>query len=652
MSRKSQFKEVIRTAFPSVFVSEDDPQARDNVTFTISDAMIDLQSFYPTGDRLVTGNDVIKYMLRGTMDYLNNTACKLYVFMFDKPGYVFKVKGIEHQKRALKRKIAPAPDPEEGQDLLPLDSSIPYNWTSMMANRKIRKALMQQIANAMIKYFHPPAGKMLVIDGGLLDIDYQPVTIYSHLPKPGQKAVNERKSVLLCDTAVLNPEKDLTQRDIQRPEQLANRVGEADICYLFYLNYFRETQEEYRRKNGIPAEKDPIYVDVKTHDTDFIPISLSYFNNIAKSNFYVRVVFNKGKKEDSDKRCVLLVHKLYEELANLLGPFIKRPDLSTIAAMMSSGNDYVDGYGGLVPERTLKVFLLEAEYIGDLVDESEEGWKINAQAYGRFLKAMYCDKYQKAIWKEAPGKRKADDMERLWSDFWKNEISWPILRKIVENHNKKKITGRVPSNGVMWLRMLRLQFNLEILRIGYKIKPEDIDLKCLEYGFSLVETAKPLGFHNIRITGDTDAECQPERKFLRSMGEVVESPIRKEEPVIVQPIIVQTIPFIENPIPAVEKPVQVESNMVVHCMKSKFDVYIGRRNPRFPGFDPKWGNPFVIGVDGDRNTVIKKYEEFLKSNPKMIEDAKRELKGKILGCWCGNALPCHGDVLARIANEP
>jgi hypothetical protein len=35
----------------------------------------------------------------------------------------------------------------------------------------------------------------------------------------------------------------------------------------------------------------------------------------------------------------------------------------------------------------------------------------------------------------------------------------------------------------------------------------------------------------------------------------------------------------------------------------------------------------------------------------MIEKAKRELKGKVLGCWC-SPKACHGDILAKIANEP
>jgi hypothetical protein len=82
-------------------------------------------------------------------------------------------------------------------------------------------------------------------------------------------------------------------------------------------------------------------------------------------------------------------------------------------------------------------------------------------------------------------------------------------------------------------------------------------------------------------------------------------------------------------------------NLVVHHKKSPFDVYIGR-----PG---KWGNPFVVGKDGTRSEVIAKYQEWLLNQPYLIA-ALPELRGKVLGCWC-HPLPCHGDVLAELANK-
>jgi len=72
------------------------------------------------------------------------------------------------------------------------------------------------------------------------------------------------------------------------------------------------------------------------------------------------------------------------------------------------------------------------------------------------------------------------------------------------------------------------------------------------------------------------------------------------------------------------------------------DVYIGRPSV--------WGNPFVLQPDEPRGATIARYEAWLLSQPKLIERAKRELKGKVLACYCAPK-PCHGDILARIANE-
>ncbi len=76
---------------------------------------------------------------------------------------------------------------------------------------------------------------------------------------------------------------------------------------------------------------------------------------------------------------------------------------------------------------------------------------------------------------------------------------------------------------------------------------------------------------------------------------------------------------------------------VVHCKKEEFDVYIGRPS--------KWGNPFQIGQDGTREQVIQKYEEWLLSQPKLLDELI-ELKGKVLGCWCKPKI-CHGDILVK-----
>lgn len=81
---------------------------------------------------------------------------------------------------------------------------------------------------------------------------------------------------------------------------------------------------------------------------------------------------------------------------------------------------------------------------------------------------------------------------------------------------------------------------------------------------------------------------------------------------------------------------------VAHYKRDRCDVYVGRPST--------FGNPFFIGRDGTRSEVIRKYEEWVRSQPDLVRQVKEELRGKILGCWC-SPLPCHGDVLARIADE-
>ncbi len=93
---------------------------------------------------------------------------------------------------------------------------------------------------------------------------------------------------------------------------------------------------------------------------------------------------------------------------------------------------------------------------------------------------------------------------------------------------------------------------------------------------------------------------------------------------------------------------------VFHCKRepSRVDVYIGRPGP--------WGNPWRISGEeaadhddeghGSRAEVIDRYRTWIDAQPHMQRLARRELAGKRLGCWCAPK-PCHGDVLADLAND-
>lgn len=69
-------------------------------------------------------------------------------------------------------------------------------------------------------------------------------------------------------------------------------------------------------------------------------------------------------------------------------------------------------------------------------------------------------------------------------------------------------------------------------------------------------------------------------------------------------------------------------------------VYIGRGS--------KWGNPFRIGLDGDRAAVIAKHAAWLRDRHDLLR-ALDELRGRDLVCFCAPQ-PCHGDLLLRLAN--
>lgn len=104
----------------------------------------------------------------------------------------------------------------------------------------------------------------------------------------------------------------------------------------------------------------------------------------------------------------------------------------------------------------------------------------------------------------------------------------------------------------------------------------------------------------------------------------------------------------------------------------KAAVYVGRPT--------KWGNPAQEGLTvivvasrpgepqsltsrpATREDVVEWFADCVDDDPLRnlgwtLEDARRELGGKDLACWCplvdadGNPAPCHADVLLEISNR-
>ena len=89
--------------------------------------------------------------------------------------------------------------------------------------------------------------------------------------------------------------------------------------------------------------------------------------------------------------------------------------------------------------------------------------------------------------------------------------------------------------------------------------------------------------------------------------------------------------------------------LVVHCKRHPYNVYAGRPS--------RFGNPFSHEAGtlaqyrvGSREESIERHAAWFLSNPALIERVKRELTGKVIGCWCAPKR-CHCDVYARVCNE-
>ncbi|MCA1222441.1 DUF4326 domain-containing protein [Streptomyces sp. 8L] len=106
------------------------------------------------------------------------------------------------------------------------------------------------------------------------------------------------------------------------------------------------------------------------------------------------------------------------------------------------------------------------------------------------------------------------------------------------------------------------------------------------------------------------------------------------------------------------------------------------RKPLYVGRGTPWGNPWAVtqtdtgtgwavnwtGKRGYRKPIglnsripaddrrdahalaVELYEMWLHSNPELMDQAREQLAGRDLMCWCHESYPCHADVLLALAN--
>lgn len=92
-----------------------------------------------------------------------------------------------------------------------------------------------------------------------------------------------------------------------------------------------------------------------------------------------------------------------------------------------------------------------------------------------------------------------------------------------------------------------------------------------------------------------------------------------------------------------------------------YDVYVGRFSvhPKVKrALSFKFGNPHKVLYDkrkkeipGSREEAVKKHFDEIAYDEEKVREIQRELKGKVLACWCEEGELCHADTLVEIAND-
>lgn len=77
--------------------------------------------------------------------------------------------------------------------------------------------------------------------------------------------------------------------------------------------------------------------------------------------------------------------------------------------------------------------------------------------------------------------------------------------------------------------------------------------------------------------------------------------------------------------------------------------YSWKKNPNaiYIGRPSRWGNPYRLRKEDERNLCLIYYEEWLNRMLKAYPDFLKPLIGKDLICWCPLDKPCHVDILIK-----
>ena len=141
-------------------------------------------------------------------------------------------------------------------------------------------------------------------------------------------------------------------------------------------------------------------------------------------------------------------------------------------------------------------------------------------------------------------------------------------------------------------------------------------------------------------------ETQNQVVTPNAVQKIVKKAIREEE--IKEVVKKNEIPKIEQEL--IDKLKNGET-IVININKHYHVLDYAKNNNLYIQIDrwTDWGNPFILGSDGDRDEVCNAYEVYFNYKKSLLKKLPN-IKGKALGCHCYPER-CHGNHLKKLADE-
>jgi hypothetical protein len=210
-----------------------------------------------------------------------------------------------------------------------------------------------------------------------------------------------------------------------------------------------------------------------------------------------------------------------------------------------------------------------------------------------------------------------DDARQWWmGDWWISGVKWGEGREVCEAlglaYQSAMNYGSVAGKFQFSRRRENLTFShhAEVCTIPEPDVQDRFLLWCEE---PLEKTGKPRSIRELREAIKSYLDGQGWTDFERERRRWVEE---------------YSYPTLANH--------SLDSHLIQWAKMTGRHLYIGRGS--------KWGNPFEIGKDGEREYVIDSYCLHYLPRKQSLMNALAELDGKVLECYC---VPqrCHGEVL-------